>query len=291
MNETDVCQIIVRPFLTELGYEQGSEANVITEYPLRYPKVFLGRKKPTDPDLRGRADYVCQVLGVTRWTIEAKSPSEPISREHVEQAHTYAMHPEVAAPLFLLVNGREFHLYQTSFLEKPVLAWRHDELANRMPEIRELLSPDAIRRRYRSIRIDPAVAIAPGLGPYVRIVGGAITYREFLSPTSNPEVQAWLKAREGIRSIVTDGFSCRLPTGALCCEVLIRQSDAKLDQLARLLNLECFSFSCSDQRISTNPEAPSIFTGQPKGILPAGTDLSVIPGAAARYAPFDLGKV
>jgi len=116
MNETDVREIIVRPLLHELGYRQGTEATIKTEISFRYGKAFLGRKKPdTDPDLaelRGRADYICEVISYGRWVVEAKAPGEAFTIDDAQQAHTYAAHPEVAAIFYLVTNGREFVIAQ-----------------------------------------------------------------------------------------------------------------------------------------------------------------------------------
>src|ERR1017187_7751203 len=124
MNETDVREIIVRPLLALLGYRHGTDATIRTEQTLRYANAFLGRKNPKkDPALIGRADYICDVISFGRWVVEVKSPSEDLSRDVVEQAHTYAAHPEIAASFFLVTNGRTFKLYETAKLDKAALEW------------------------------------------------------------------------------------------------------------------------------------------------------------------------
>jgi Type I restriction enzyme R protein N terminus (HSDR_N) len=91
MNETDVRETIVRPLIESLGYRHGTEANIRTEQTLRYGKTFLGRKNPKkDPDLVGRADYICEVISFGRWVVEVKSPAESITQDAVEQAHIFA---------------------------------------------------------------------------------------------------------------------------------------------------------------------------------------------------------
>lgn len=117
MNETDVREVVVHPLLHLLGYQQGSEADIRTEVSLKYGRTFLGRKdSKRDSELRGRADYICDVIGYGRWIVEVKSPREHLSAEHANQAHTYAAHPEVGAICYLLTNGREFKIYKTTFL-------------------------------------------------------------------------------------------------------------------------------------------------------------------------------
>ncbi len=89
MNEMDVRELIVRPLLHQLGYRQGTEANIETEKVLRYKKIFLGRKNPDkDPDLVGRADYTCKVLSYAGWVVEVKSPKHDLDVEDAYQAHT-----------------------------------------------------------------------------------------------------------------------------------------------------------------------------------------------------------
>ena len=97
MNETDVREEFVTPLLRSLGYRSGGTHNVIRELSLRYPRDSLGRKKPTDPLLRGKADYICEADRRIRWVVEAKAPEEDLGSDDVEQAYTYARHPEVRA--------------------------------------------------------------------------------------------------------------------------------------------------------------------------------------------------
>jgi hypothetical protein len=286
MNEQGVREAIIYPLLTKLGYEPGTEADILFEYPLHYDRFFLGHKSKNDPILRGRADYVCQVVRTTRWTIEAKPPSKPLTDSDVKQAFTYAAHPDVAAPLFVLTNGREFRLYETFHLEEPALACSVEDLPQRMEDIRSILSPDAIRKRYRNIRIGLEEEVGPGLGKWAKVAGGTITYREFSCPSE--EAMAVLRPRMGLRSSVREGLAYFLMDGGLQAEILVAQNDAKFDALARLMGMECFSFGSGDLRLSTDQQKPSVLTGQSRGRMPAGADLSRIPGSKIQRAPIDI---
>lgn len=288
-NEQDVRETIIRPLLHALGYRQGTEADIITEYRLTYDAFFLGHKSKRDPILRGDADYVCQVVGTTRWIVEAKPPTRPISQRDVQQAFSYAAHPDVAAPLFLVTNGREFRLYQTQFLGRPALEWTLDDMAQRMDEIGSVLSPEAIRRRYKTLRIEGGRSVGLNLGERAKIAGGVIMYREFFCLAQ--EALELLRSREGARSSIREGIVYRTPDGSLRGEILVSQSDAKFDALARLLNLECFSFESAGNAISSDRARPTVFTGQTRGRIPAGTDIGIIPGAPARTAPIDVDFV
>jgi type I site-specific restriction endonuclease len=98
LSEAAVREEISAPLLRELGYRSNTENDIRYEVNLRYPKDFLGLKKDTDPPLRGKADYVCKAGGRVAWVIEAKSSEADITAEAVEQAYTYARHPEILIP-------------------------------------------------------------------------------------------------------------------------------------------------------------------------------------------------
>jgi hypothetical protein len=83
LSEADIREEIIAPALRRLGYRSGALNTVIREkaIELRYPHMFLGRKKPgKDPVLRGRPDYLCEARNIARWAIEAKPPNEGIQR-------------------------------------------------------------------------------------------------------------------------------------------------------------------------------------------------------------------
>jgi hypothetical protein len=72
-NETDLRDEVITPLLHLLGYRSATDANIIREQSLRYPRIFLGRKdRARDPPLRGRADYI---LEVERWP-QGASPAD-----------------------------------------------------------------------------------------------------------------------------------------------------------------------------------------------------------------------
>jgi hypothetical protein len=47
MNEADIRAEIIDPLLRFLGYQSGTEFNIVREHTLRYPHKSLGRKKPS----------------------------------------------------------------------------------------------------------------------------------------------------------------------------------------------------------------------------------------------------
>ncbi len=113
-NETDVREEIATPLLTALGYERGTSNDIAREPSLTYERQFLGRKKPTDPPLRGRADYVLSVMGAGRWVLEIKAPNEPIDVDAIEQAISYGRHPEVSASYAVVLDGTRLTVHHTT---------------------------------------------------------------------------------------------------------------------------------------------------------------------------------
>ena len=131
-NETDVREEIASPFLAVLGYKRGTCNDIARELVLTYERQFLGTKKPTDPPLRGRADYVLTVIGAGRWVLETKAPNEPIDGDAIEQAMTYARHPEVSASYSVVLNGVRLTVHHASqasteapLVDLPVLNQSH----------------------------------------------------------------------------------------------------------------------------------------------------------------------
>lgn len=87
LSEAAVREEIIAPVLKELGYRSNSANDIRYELNLRYPRDFLGHKKPTtDPPIRGKADYVCYAGGRVAWTVEAKPSGPDFTIDDVEQA-------------------------------------------------------------------------------------------------------------------------------------------------------------------------------------------------------------
>jgi hypothetical protein len=177
LNESDIREEIIAPFLRYLGYRSGTSANIIREQPLIYPKVSLGRKdRKKDPELRGRADYICEVDRNFRWVIEAKPPVE-ITLDDIEQAYTYANHPEVRGVYFCIMNGLQLKIYQTNRgpAASPLLEVSHDKLNDSFSIIDNILGPDAIRRDH-ILEPDIGEPIGKGLRSIVHVTSGSCSF-------------------------------------------------------------------------------------------------------------------
>ena len=181
LNETDVREEVIAPLLRRLGYISGTRNDVIREQFLRYPRKSLGRKNSKkDPELRGKADYVLEVDKRLRWVIEAKPPSSSVSVDDIEQAWTYASHPEVRAIYFVVCNGRTLAVYRTANAPEvcAVLSLSYEKFDSDFVRLENILSPEALRRDFSDTEPDFRAPIAPGLRSIARITNGIVCFRE-----------------------------------------------------------------------------------------------------------------
>jgi len=91
--EDSVREEIVLPLLHSLGYSAGGLNQIIRSKALEHPFVNIGsgkRKIILIPD------YLLAVGSKPAWILDAKAPDEEIGAgKNVEQAYSYAIHPEV----------------------------------------------------------------------------------------------------------------------------------------------------------------------------------------------------
>jgi hypothetical protein len=87
--------------------------------------------------------------------LDAKKPSEPLVKSnHVEQAFSYAIHPEVRTRSYALCNGRELVLYDIDRPD-PVLHVQLNQLQENWTNVLKHLSPEAlINHHHREFQSD-----------------------------------------------------------------------------------------------------------------------------------------
>ncbi|AIL98110.1 type I restriction enzyme HsdR N-terminal domain-containing protein [Sinorhizobium meliloti] len=289
MNETDVREVIVRPLLHEIGYRFGTDATIRTEVILKYDKAFLGRKKPTSDvplaSLKGRADYICEVVSVGRWVVEVKAPNVELSPEDAQQAHTYAAHPEIAGLFYLITNGREFALYRTSYPDAPLIRWSYHETQTHLPALKNVLAPHAIRREYAR-PIDLAKPLGQGVPSKVRLFGGVLTYNRHWS--DNPLFATGFDNIQGFRATISGGQVFRDEGGRITASVEVTGPNSALDALTRQAGMDCFAFHTSDEYVSTDVERPTIFQNFIEVDLPAGTHVPATPTNPEMVLPIPI---
>ncbi len=274
--EADVRGEIIDPLLRKLGYAAGTENNIAREHSLRYAKAYLGRKKPkTDPDLQGRADYVCEVRGVARWVVEAKPANAPITIDDVEQACSYAAHPEVQAFIYAICNGHRLQLYETfkGALAKPSVEFSYNELEEKWAVLENLLSPEAIWRRHLKTPLDVGNPIARGMGSRVRVLGGNAQFVDMRCKFPAPEelMDQQFAILKAINSPIGFGECYRLATGQIEARVQLESVFTPMATMLRQFGLNHMIFRTASSAISSDPTNPTVFEGLFQGAFPAGT--------------------
>jgi hypothetical protein len=289
MNETDVREIIVRPLLGKLGYQQGTEANIRTETSFRYGQAFLGRKNPaSDPafkDLRGRADYICDVISYGRWVVEVKSPTETLTIDDAQQAHTYAAHPEVAALFYLVTNGRMFRLYRVSYPDTPLFEWRTEETESFFLALFNILSPDAIKKVVH-VPVDFGKPLGKGFASKLQIIGGTITYGRHTS--SNPMFKEGVKQMEGASAGIVGVGVERDDAGQIVGTLQVAGPYSFWDEVNKAAGIEVQRFKTSDEYVSVDQSAPTIFQNFEKAVVPKGAAVQFLPGQPKFPLPFRM---
>lgn len=263
--ETDVREEIIAPLLRHLGYRSGTRNNVIREQHLSYPQLQLGRQKPTDPILRGKADYICDVGGLVKWVIEAKPPGEALDKLVEEQAWSYANHPEIRAVYFVLSNGREFKVYQTNKGPQAgaLFECTYEQMAARLPAIENMLSPDAILRNHPKQEVDTGNPLGPGLRSIVRVASGSIRFTKISIPI--PPLQQMIMT-------VTDGSVERREDGTLEAHLWSLVPFKALQELNQKLGLDQMWLTSASTVVSTDSAQPTVFENERRWILPKGME-------------------
>ncbi len=126
------------PWVRGFGIEQNySQQNA------RAPLYHDRQQKAPDQHDAGLSAFRRQKY---RWLLDAKSPGENIvSGKHVEQAYSYAIHPEIRAQYFALCNGGRFTLFDIHD-QVPLMNIELSQLELKWPTLVDFLSPDSFRR-------------------------------------------------------------------------------------------------------------------------------------------------
>lgn len=139
--EDSVREEIILPIIKGLGYGPSKPYQIVRSRRLRHPFVSIGsQRKP----ITLVPDYLFEVNEQPAWILDAKAPSESVVKSnHVEQAYSYAIHPEVRTRYFALCNGHEFALYSIDQLQ-PVLYFPMQGIPVYWATLRQYLSPESV---------------------------------------------------------------------------------------------------------------------------------------------------
>jgi hypothetical protein len=137
--EDAVREELVLPLIKSLGYKVTGDSRVVRSRSLIHPYVALGSKKKKVSIV---PDYVFMSEGRPYWILDAKAPTEDIIKsKHVEQAYSYAIHPEIRAELFALCNGKKFVLFTVKQFD-PLLHFALEDIDNYWEVLCRILHPE-----------------------------------------------------------------------------------------------------------------------------------------------------
>ena len=135
--EDSVREELILPIIKALGYSLSGASKVIRSKSLINPLVAIGSKQRKVSIV---PDYLFTSNNKPLWVLDAKSPTEDILKsKHVEQAYSYAIHPEVRAEMYALCNGKEFVLYEIRRFE-PILHFKLEDINSHWDSLFRILN-------------------------------------------------------------------------------------------------------------------------------------------------------
>jgi hypothetical protein len=135
--EDSVRELVIAPILVRLGYLPSGSVRVTRSKSLKHPFIRVGTRNHPVTTI---PDYTFYVNDKPRFVLDAKSPIEDVlAEDHLQQAYSYAVHPEIRCSEFGLCNGRELAIFDTTKTE-PLLHLRFEEFEPRWLEIEKHLA-------------------------------------------------------------------------------------------------------------------------------------------------------
>lgn len=136
--EDSVREVILLPILSRLGYQPTGKQTVVRSKTLVQPFIYAGTRRHPVTII---PDYTLHFEGRPVLVLDAKSPVESVtSPANVQQAYSYAIHPEVRTNHFALCNGRRLAVYNVE-APTPLLDLPFEEFESRWDDIEKHLAP------------------------------------------------------------------------------------------------------------------------------------------------------
>jgi hypothetical protein len=167
--EDAVREEIIAPILRKAGYRPIGDLRVERSKPLVHPFVMIGSKRHP---VNIVPDYTLFFKDKPLMVLDAKSPWEPVLRsKHVEQAYSYAIHPEVRCDHYALCNGRQFVVYHICKRE-PVFEIDVPDVDRRWEDLSRALDPMVLQMPdLRDFMPDYGLhAVKAGIGSHVELI-------------------------------------------------------------------------------------------------------------------------
>ena len=148
--EDAVREEIISPLLKHLGYSASPPNRIIRSRALAHPFVQIGTRRA---EIKIIPDYLMEISGKAEWILDAKGPRENIHKGvNVEQAFSYAIHPDIRAFTYALCNGHDFVVFSIN-RSHPILDISLKDFSKNLERLTQTLSPmafiDPERLRYK----------------------------------------------------------------------------------------------------------------------------------------------
>ncbi|CAN7342162.1 type I restriction enzyme HsdR N-terminal domain-containing protein [Pseudoduganella sp. LjRoot289] len=159
--EDSVREDLISPLLKELGYQPTGKQRMQRSQSLPHPFVMIGSQKRK---IQVIPDYTLFHEDQAILILDAKRPSEAVVQsQHVEQAFSYAIHPEIRTKSYALCNGHELVLYDID-RAGPVFLVKMAEINDRWNDVLKHFSPVALLNHSHR-------AFQPDLGFFLKNAG------------------------------------------------------------------------------------------------------------------------
>lgn len=167
--EDSVREVIITPILSRLGYHPTGDQVVVRSKKLNQPFIYVGTRRHPVTTI---PDYTLYFQGRPVLVLDAKSPSESVtSPANVQQAYSYAIHPEIRVNHFALCNGRRLALYSVEKADA-ILNIPYEEFEKCWNEIEKHLAPKyLLKPELRNFKPDFGFAVSRlGLAAHAEII-------------------------------------------------------------------------------------------------------------------------
>jgi len=136
--EDSVREVIIAPILSRLGYHPMGSQTVVRSKNLIQPFIYVGTRKHPVTII---PDYTLYHQNRPVLVLDAKSPTENVtSPANVQQAYSYAIHPEIRVNHFALCNGKRLAVFNVES-PKPIFDVPYEEFEARWEDIEKHLAP------------------------------------------------------------------------------------------------------------------------------------------------------
>lgn len=136
--EDSVRELIIAPMVARLGYGPTGPTRVARSKTLQNAFIRVGTRNHPVTTV---PDYTFFIDNRPHFVLDAKAPNEDILKDdHVQQAYSYAVHPEIRCNEFGLCNGRELAIFDVT-KNTPLLHLKFENFEDQWNSIEKHLLP------------------------------------------------------------------------------------------------------------------------------------------------------